>query len=81
MSTYSPDAFFVVFAVDDEPSLDQADRSKHISFSSNINFLAPTGALEEEILDLCLSLVREGCGKGVGRVWKGHGKGSRHESR
>ena len=30
MSTYSPDAFLVVFAVDDEPSLDQADRSQHM---------------------------------------------------
>ena len=27
MSTYSPDAYLVVYAVDDEPSLDQADRS------------------------------------------------------
>ena len=26
MSTYSPDAYLVVYAVDDEPSLDQADR-------------------------------------------------------
>ena len=33
MSTYSPDAYLVVYAVDDEPSLDQADRSHHIYIS------------------------------------------------
>ena len=44
MSTYSPDAFLVVFAVDDEASLDQADRYQHFFFSRLSGFLILTFA-------------------------------------